>query len=102
MSSLSRRSGDATAVTSSLHDPEVSRSLRAVTKPPSMKRTLRTVGVALIITPDPFTTAIGAAMVGASFATRNEPASLGTLAKETCECFSGLGSIARDLESLSI
>jgi hypothetical protein len=67
-----------------LADTETKERLRQVAKPNSISRTLRKVGVALILAPDPITAVPGAVMLGASFATRRrEPLSPASVFEET-------------------
>jgi len=47
-----------------------------------MKKTMRTAGVALAVAPEPFTTVAGVALVAGSFAIREEPATLKSMAEE--------------------
>ena len=100
--SLSRRASDAERVASALDTRGVATSLRHVTSPPSRKRILRTVGVALILTPDPVTTVVGAAMVGSSFLLRDDPANLESLSAAYSECMDDLSSLGTELALLSI
>jgi len=67
-----------------------------VTKPPSLSGGLRKAGIALIVTPDPFTGVPGVAMLASSFVVkRKEPASLSTLGLETRR-------ILREIQSLKL
>ncbi len=101
--SLARQANEMRGVATALDDKKVASSLRALTKPPSMKRTMRKVGVALILTPDPVTTAAGVALVGASLGLPGgDPASIGTLAGEAARLRTDLEDLGADLESLSI
>ncbi len=80
--SLRRISKDWVGVASSLDGDEAAGRIRDLTHPPSMKKTMRTVGVALAVAPEPFTTVAGLALVAGSFAMRNEPATLKSVADE--------------------
>ncbi|MGD0478376.1 MAG: hypothetical protein ABSB29_09465 [Nitrososphaerales archaeon] len=67
-----------------------------VTKPPSLGGGMRKAGIALIVTPDPFTSVPGVALLASSFVMkRREPASLGTLAQETRK-------VLREIQSLNL
>ena len=77
-----------------LADAETNKSLRQVVKPNSLSRTLRKVGVALILAPDPITAVPGAMMLGASFAMRGrEPLSAASVFEETRKLLAEIGSI---------
>ena len=65
-------------------DPKSKAALSSVVSPSSATKALRNAGIVLLVTPDPFTGVAGAALLGASYATkRSEAADLGTLAAET-------------------
>jgi hypothetical protein len=72
------------AVAAALADTETRERLRQVVRPNSISKTLRKVGVALILAPDPITAVPGAMMLGASFATRRrEPLTPASVVEET-------------------
>jgi hypothetical protein len=57
---------------------------------------MRKAGIALIVTPDPFTSVPGVALLASSLVMkRREPASLGTLARETRK-------VLREIQSLNL
>jgi hypothetical protein len=73
---------------------QLSRHFNDLTKPPSLSGGMRKAGIALIVTPDPFTGVPGAALLASSFIMkRKEPASLGSLADETRK-------VLREIQSL--
>ena len=80
--SLRRISKEWVDVASSVEAKEVGRSVRDLTHPPSIKKTLRTAGIALAVAPEPFTTVAGVAFVAGSFAMRGEPMTLKSVAEE--------------------
>ncbi|HKT22326.1 MAG TPA: hypothetical protein VJR06_06955 [Nitrososphaerales archaeon] len=80
--SLRRISKDWDGVASSLEADDAGRSVRDLTHPPSVKKTMRKAGIALAVAPEPFTTVAGVALVAGSFAMRDEPATLKTVADE--------------------
>ncbi len=80
--SLRRISNDWVGIASSLEGADAARSVRDLTHPPSVKKTMRTVGVALAVAPEPFTTVAGVALFAGSFAMRDEPATLGSIPEE--------------------
>lgn len=80
--SLRRISKDWAGVVSSLEARDAAKSVKDLTHPPSIKKAMRTAGVALAVAPEPFTTAAGVALVAGSFAMAGEPAALGSLAEE--------------------
>ncbi len=101
--SLARQANDMRDVALALESSKVAQSLRVLTKPPSMKHTMRKAGVALILTPDPVTTVAGVALVGASLGMRGgDPASIGTLAREVSLLRSDLEDLSTDLASITI
>lgn len=101
--SLARITEDFGRVGSALDSKETSNRLRNVTKPPSLAGTMRKVGIALIVMPDPPTTVAGAALVAGSFVMKGrEPASLADLMAEAAKGFGELGSLQFDLSTLSI
>ena len=72
------------AVARALADSETRERLKAVVKPNSISRTLRTAGVALILAPDPITAVPGAVMLGAYFVTKGrDPLSAASVFAET-------------------
>lgn len=80
--SIRRTSKDWVDVASSLEAKDASRSVRDLTHPPSVKKTMRATGVALAVAPEPITTVAGVALVAGSFAVKGEPATLKTVAEE--------------------
>jgi hypothetical protein len=98
--SLRRVSKDWVDVASSLEAGDAGRSVRDLTHPPSIKKTVRTAGIALAVAPEPFTTVAGVALVAGSFAMRNEPATLKTVAEELCQEMSAISDF--DLSELTI
>jgi hypothetical protein len=80
--SLRKISRDWIGVASSLEASEAAKSVRDLTYPPSVKKTMRTTGIALAVAPEPFTTAAGVALVTGSFAVGGEPANLESVAEE--------------------
>jgi len=80
--SLRRTSKDWVDAASSLEAKDVARSVRDLSHPPSIKKTMRAAGVALAVAPEPFTTVAGVALVAGSFAVRGEPATLKSIAEE--------------------
>ena len=67
--------------------------LRQVARPNSISKTLRRAGVALLLSPDPFTDVPGAIMLGASIATRNkDPLSPASVFAETRKLLAEMGS----------
>jgi hypothetical protein len=80
--SLRRISNDWVDTASSLETKEAGRSVRDLTHPPSIKKTLRTAGIGLAVAPEPFTTVAGVALVTGSFAMRGEPTTLKSVAEE--------------------
>ncbi len=95
--SVSRRSDDLVGASAALGDPGTREALRSVVAPPNITKTLRNAGVVLLIAPDPITGIGGAALLGASYATkRGEPANLQSLAREAAKT----AQIVRDLQSL--
>lgn len=80
--SLRRISKDLVGVASSLGAEDASGSIRDLTHPPSMKKMMRTAGIALAAAPEPFTTVAGVALFAGSFAMRGEPATLKSVTEE--------------------
>jgi len=81
------------AVAGCLADSDTRDRLKQVMKPNSISRTLRKAGVALILSPDPFTGVPGVIMLGASLATRNkEPLSPASVLAETRKLMAEMGS----------
>ncbi len=98
--SLRRISSDWVGIASSLEGDDAARSVRDLTHPPSMKKTMRTLGVALAVAPEPFTTVAGVALFAGSFAMKGEPATLGSIAEELRSQASELSDF--DLGDLSL
>src|SRR5580700_6839928 len=83
-SSATRILNDRAMMVECLADAGTRDSLRQVVRPNSLSRTLRKVGVALILAPDPITAVPGAVMLGASLATRGrQPLSPASVFEET-------------------
>ena len=80
--SLRRISKDRIDVASSLNAEDAARSIRELCHPPSMKKTMRAVGIALAVAPEPITTLAGVALVAGSVIIRNEPATLKSVGEE--------------------
>ena len=99
--SLRRISRDMVDVATSLEATDTFRSVRNLTHPPSMKKAMRTVGVALAVAPEPFTTVVGVGLVAGSFAMKGEPGTLKSIAEELSRQASELSDFASDL-SISI
>jgi hypothetical protein len=76
-----------------LADRESKNTLKQVARPNSISRTMRKAGVALLVSPDPFTNVPGAIMLGASLATRKkDPLSPASLLAETRKLMAEMGS----------
>ncbi len=100
---MQRTASDYRDVATSLDTTDSNRALRSVTTPTTIKGTVRKVGIALAIAPEPFTTVAGVALVAASFAMGGrEPASLGTLREEARLQFAELATFSDDLLSLTL
>ena len=80
--SLRRISGDWAEVASSLDMEDTARGIKDLSHPPSIKKTVRTAGVALAVAPEPFTTVAGVALVASSYAVRGEPATPKSMIEE--------------------
>ena len=80
--SLRRTSSDLAGVASSLKSEDAGRSVRDLSHPPSVRKAMRTAGIALAVAPEPFTTIAGVALVAGSFAAGGEPATLKSTAEE--------------------
>jgi hypothetical protein len=93
--SVSRVVRDRAEVAGSMDTAPVARNVTNITKPSSPRSSMRKAGIALIVAPDPVTTAAGVGLLASSYAFRKEPASLENLAQETKK-------ILRDLRSLSV
>jgi hypothetical protein len=97
VSAFARASKDRVDVAMSVGNPDTKKSLKMVVDPPNMSKTLRNMGIVLLVTPDPFTGIPGAALLGASYAMkRREAANLQSLANETARTM----RMIRDLQSL--
>ena len=78
--SARRISLDQVQVSRALDSKEAARSLYTITHPVSLKGAIRTSGVALALAPEPFTTAVGVAMIAGSYLMKSQgPASLADL-----------------------
>ena len=96
LDSVSRVAADRTSAARSLDPSDLDPKLNAITKPGSIAGGMKKAGIALILTPDPITGAVGVPLVAASYAMKKrEPASLSNLAEETRR-------VLRDLQSLSL
>lgn len=94
--SLQRTANDAKSVSASLDTSKTRSHIKQLVKPSSPTSTMKKVGIALIAAPEPITGAVGVPLVAAAYALKSkEPASLGTLAKETRR-------LIQDLESISL
>ena len=80
--SLKRVSKDAVDVASSLGSKDTARSLRDLNHPPTMKKAMRSAGIALAAAPEPVTTVAGLALVAGSYAIKKEPATLNSMMDE--------------------
>lgn len=98
--SLRRVSEDWVNVASSLEAKGAARSVRDLTHPPSIKKTVRAAGVALAVAPEPFTTVAGVALVAGSFAMKGDPATLESVAEELRNQMSAMSEF--DLSELTI
>ena len=93
--SLRRIAKDWVDVASSLEAEDAARSVRDLTHPPSVKKTMRTTGIALAVAPEPFTTAAGVALVAGSFVMKDEPATLRSIAE-------GLDQVVSEISDLDL
>lgn len=97
VSAFARTSQDRVETARAVGNPETKTRLKMVVDPPNMSKTLRNVGIVLLVTPDPFSGIPGAALLGASYAVRGrEAANLQSLASETARA----ARMIRDLQSL--
>lgn len=95
--SASRILDDRAAVAKALADRDTRRAILQVAKPNSPSKSLRKAGVALLLSPDPFTTVSGAVLLGASVAARGkDPLSASEVSAEAKKLLSDLRSI-RDI-----
>lgn len=97
---LRRISKDWVDVAPSLGGEDVARSVRDLSHPPSMKKTARTIGIALAVAPEPFTTVAGVALVAGSFVMKGEPTAMENVAEELGDNISELSAF--DLGALTI
>jgi hypothetical protein len=82
-----------TTVAERLADVETRDGLKQVAKPNSISKTMRKVGIGLILAPEPLTAVPGAIILGASFATRRrEPLSPASVFNETRKLLAEIGS----------
>jgi hypothetical protein len=82
--SVSRLVNEKVNVVETVNASPLRRHFDNVTKPPSPSGGMRKVGIALVATPDPFTSVSGVVLLASSFVMRRrEPTSLGSLAQET-------------------
>ena len=96
VNSIARVASERAHVAEAASTSSLKRDLNGLTHPPSLSGNMRKAGVALIVTPDPFTGVPGVALLAASFvAKRKEPANIGDLASETRR-------VLRDIQSLSL
>jgi hypothetical protein len=94
--SVSRLVNEKASVAGAVDASSLNQSFDNLTKPPSLSGGMRKAGIALIVTPDPFTTVAGVALLASSSVTkRREPAGLGTLAQETRK-------VLREIQSLRL
>jgi hypothetical protein len=97
VSAFARTSQDRVETATAIGNAETKSRLKMVVNPPNMSKTLRNVGVVLLVTPDPFSGIPGAALLGASYAVKGrEAANLRSLASETARA----ARMIRDLQSL--
>jgi len=97
VSAFARTSQDMVGAASAAGSTEMKSRLKMVVDPPNMSKTLRNMGVVLLVTPDPFSGIPGAALLGASYAVKGrEAANLRALASETARA----ARMIRDLHSL--
>lgn len=101
--SVKRTSQDVIQASLALSPKETTASLRSLTHPPSLNKTVRNVGIALALAPEPFTTAAGVVMVAGSFLMKSrEPASLGDLGEAASTLLGDLSSLSLADLSLSL
>ena len=82
--SFIRASHDRVRVLSSLSDAETNTKLKQVVKPNSFPKTLKKVGLLLMLSPDPLTDIPGAVLLGASqVMKKKDPASVESVFDET-------------------
>ncbi len=94
--SLSRLAEAKTEVAAGLRTEPVAKHVKNLTKPNSVSKTMRNVGVALIASPDIITDPVGAALVAGSYVMKSrDPIKLDDLAVETRK-------ILRDIQSLRL
>jgi hypothetical protein len=94
--SASRLAGTRTEVAAGVDSGNAVRHIQTLTKPNSLSKTMRKVGVGLVAAPDPITTVAGAALITGSYMTkRKDPVGLTELAAETRK-------ILRDMQSLTL
>jgi hypothetical protein len=94
--SISRLVETKAEVATHLGSKRVARHVRDLTRPNSIGKTMRTVGVALLSSPDIVTDVPGAALVAGSYVMRKkDPTKLDDLAEETRK-------ILRDIQSLRL
>ncbi len=98
--SLKRISEDWVGVASSLEADGAARSIRDLSHPPSVKKTMRAAGIALAVAPEPFTTVAGVVLVAGSFMMRGEPATLKSIAEELSDQVSEISDF--DLAGLAL
>ena len=92
--SVVRIANDHLTVSQALDSKATTRSIRDLTNPQSRKGTVKKLGVALAVAPEPFTTGAGLVLVAASFAMKEKkPASLRTLRVEAGNQLSDLDSL---------
>jgi hypothetical protein len=92
-SSATRILAERTTLARNFADSGTLNAMKQVAKPNSISRTLRVAGVALMLSPDPFTDVPGAIMLGASLATRNkDPLSPASVFAETRKLLAEMGS----------
>ena len=97
---LRRISKDWVDVASSFEGEDAARSVRDLNHPPSMKKTARTVGIALAVAPEPFTTVAGVALVAGSFVMKGEPMAVENVTEELGDYMSEMSAF--DLGALTI
>lgn len=94
--SLSRLAEDKADATTHMDQTPVARHVKDLTKPNSVSKTMKTVGMALLSSPDMVTDVPGVALVAGSYIMKKrEPTKLDDLAAETRK-------ILRDIQSLRL
>ncbi len=83
-------------ISRTVNSPDVNNKLERVIRPKSLTGGMRKLGVALVLTPDPFTGVPGVALIASSYvAKRREPIGLARLGEETRK-------VLREMQSLRL